>query len=155
MNPEMRNPSRNSIRTDSVFFRTLATLSALSFLCLLGCGDGRPDRVKVSGQVLIDGKPLTTGNLKFVTEGARPSTARLDEQGRFTLMCYDGDDGVVPGKHRVQVSSFELVSASKVRWLAPPQYADFRSSRLEYEITEPTDDLKIELTWGDGKPFVQ
>lgn len=120
-----------------------------------GCGDGRPTRVKVSGQVLIDGQPLTVGNIKFVPEGSRPSSAQLNAEGRFTLTCYDGDDGVVPGKHRVQISSMEIIDGSKVKWFAPRKYADFRSSKLEYEITEPTENLKIELTWDGGKPFIQ
>ncbi|TWU24561.1 hypothetical protein [Bythopirellula polymerisocia] len=128
----------------------------LSFMAvILGCGDGRPARVNVSGQVLIDGKPLTVGNVKFVPEGARPSSGAIDSNGNFTLTCYDGGDGVVPGTHRVQVSAMEVISASKVRWMAPPKYADFLTSELSYEITEPTDDLKIELTWDGGKPFVQ
>jgi hypothetical protein len=130
-------------------------------VCLLvlvltaGCSDGRPQRVTVSGQVLIDGQPLTIGNVKFVPQGARPSSAKLDNNGRFTLTCYDGGDGVVPGKHRAQISAMEIMSPTTVKWLAPPKYADFRTSELEYEITEPTDDLMIELTWDGGKPFVQ
>lgn len=121
----------------------------------LGCGDSRPTRVQVSGQVLIDGQPLKEGNIKFVPQGARPSSGRLDKDGNFTLTCYDGNDGVIPGQHQVQVSSFELVSASRVRWLAPPHYADFRTSGLRFEILESTDDLTIELTWNGGKPFIQ
>jgi hypothetical protein len=129
----------------------------LSIMALLaaGCGDSRPTRVQVSGQVLIDGQPLTVGNVKFVPAGSRPSSGKLDAQGRFTLTCYDGEDGVVPGRHRAQISAFEGVSGDKVKWFAPPKYADFRTSELEFEITEPTDDLKIELTWDGGKPFIQ
>ena len=137
---------------------TLATLFLLQCVALLlaaGCGEERPTRVKVSGQVVIDGKPLTVGNVKFVPEGARPSSGKIDESGRFTLTCYDGGDGIVPGTHRVQISSMEVLSASKVRWMAPPKYADFRTSGLTFEIYERTDDLMIELTWDGGKPFVQ
>lgn len=130
-------------------------IAAMAALTLSGCSDGRPSRVTVSGRVLIDGKPLTLGNIKFVPEGARPSSGKLDSEGRFTLTCYDGDDGVVPGKHRAQISSMEVIGPAKVKWFAPPKYADFRTSELEYEITEPTDDLKIELTWDGGAPFVQ
>jgi hypothetical protein len=133
----------------TVFIAVMATLT------LSGCSDGRPSRVTVSGRVLIDGKPLTLGNIKFVPEGARPSSGKLDSEGRFTLTCYDGDDGVVPGKHRAQISAMEVIGPTKVKWFAPPKYADFRTSELEYEITEPTDDLKIELTWDGGAPFVQ
>jgi hypothetical protein len=135
----------------------IAALAA-SAIVATGCSDGRPGRVPVSGQVLIDGQPLTAGNIKFVPNGARASSGKLDAQGRFTLTCYDGEDGVVPGKHRAQISAMEVISASKVKWLAPPKYADFRTSELEFEITEPTDDLQITLTWEGsppGKPFVQ
>jgi hypothetical protein len=135
-------------------FGTMSVLTAVALLTT-GCSDSRPARVPVSGQVLIDGQPLTAGNVKFVPVGSRPSSAKLDAQGRFTLTCYDGEDGVVPGRHRVQISSAEAVSASKVRWLAPPKYADFRTSELEFEITEPMDDLTINLTWDGGKPFIQ
>jgi len=130
-------------------------LIAAAALVASGCGDKRPDRVQVSGHVLIDGQPLTVGNVKFVPSGARASSGTLDGEGKFKLTCYDGGDGAVPGRHRVQISSMEVISASKVKWLAPPKYADFRTSGLEFEITEPTDDLKIELTWDGGKPFVQ
>ena len=117
-----------------------------------GCSDGRPERVAVSGQVLIDGKPLTVGNIKFVPKGARPSAGKIDENGRFTLTCYDGNDGVVPGEHQVQVSASKILSDTLIHWYAPKQYASFRTSGLKQEITESTDSLVIELTWGKNKP---
>ena len=132
-----------------------AHVALLLVAMFAGCGDGRPPRVTVSGQVLIDGEPLTVGNVKFVPDGARPSAGKLDKSGHFTLTCYDGGDGVVPGRHRAQISALEVIGPSKVKWLAPPKYADFRTSELEFEITEPISDLKIELTWDGGKPFVQ
>lgn len=132
-----------------------ASLLLATTVLALGCGDGRPTRVKVSGQVLIDGVPLTVGSVTFVPDGARPSSGKIDSSGRFTLTCYDGGDGVVPGRHRVQVSALEVISASKAKWHAPPKYTDFRTSEIEYEITEPTDDLKIELTWDGGKPYIE
>jgi len=42
-------------------------------LFAIGCSDGRPDRVPVSGQVLIDGKPLTCGGVTFIPDGHRAS----------------------------------------------------------------------------------
>jgi hypothetical protein len=130
-------------------------LAALGLLIFSGCTDNRPLRVPVSGRVLIDGQPLTLGNVKFVPSGGRPSSAKIDGEGRFTLTCYDGEDGAIPGTHRVAVSASKILSESKVEWFAPKKYADFRTSGLSYEITEPTDDLTIELTWDGGKPFVE
>ncbi len=51
---------------------SLILLTTLSVVVLPGCGDGRPTRVPISGQVLIDGKPLTTGAVRLVPAGARP-----------------------------------------------------------------------------------
>jgi len=136
-----------------------ATIACVtSSLCLAifaGCDD-RPTRVPVSGTVLIDGQPLTKGNIKFVPENGRPSAGKIGEDGRFTLTCYDGNDGAILGTHRVQIASNRIISDSKIEWFAPPNYADFRTSEISFEVQEPVDDLKIELTWGGRKgPFVQ
>jgi hypothetical protein len=126
-----------------------------SFTAILGCGDGRPRRVPVGGKVLIDGKPLIEGNIKFVPEFGRPSAAKVEADGRFKLTCYDGGDGAIPGKHRVQVSASRILNGTRVQWFAPPHYADFRRSGIEVEISDPVDDLVIELTWGKMKgPFI-
>lgn len=101
----------------------------------------------VSGQVLIDGKPLAKGTVRFVPQGARPSSGSLDESGHFRLTCYDGGDGAVLGKHRVQVTASEILGGEKVVWHAPRKYADFRASGLEYDVTDSTDAVVIELTW--------
>lgn len=119
---------------------------------LVGCGDGRPTRVTVSGKVLIDGEPLPKGIIQFVSEGVRPAGGKLDGDGSFTLSCYEEGDGIIPGSYQVTVVAKEMISESKARWLAPSFYADYRQSGLRYEITEPIDDLTIELTWGGKKP---
>lgn len=149
--------------TAAVYQGTLHRNVVLSLAVLLGsfggmvsgCGDGRPRRVAVSGQVLIDGKPLPGGNIKFVPQGARPSLGTIDEEGHFTLTCFDGEDGAIPGKHRIEVVSNEVLGQTAVRWYAPKKYASFLTSGLEVDITEPTDSLKVDLTWNGGKPFVE
>ena len=139
-----------------------ARRSAILLLLLLsaqvtlsGCGDGRPKRLSVSGQVLIDGEPLTFGYIRFVPEGARPSGGRLDEQGRFTLSCYGENDGIIPGVHRVEVDASESLSSTKVKWHAPKKYFRYTNSGLTQEIGESTESLVIQLTWDGGKPFVE
>ncbi len=122
---------------------------------VVGCSDGRPKRLEVSGQVLIDGQPLTFGYVRFVPKGARPSTSMLDKDGRFTLTCYGNEDGVVPGVHQVEVNGGESLSGTKKHWHAPPKYANFRNSPLTQEITESTDSLVIDLTWDGGKPCTE
>jgi hypothetical protein len=134
--------------------RRRAALAVLLLALLSGCSD-RPSLVHVSGKVLIDGQPLTMGNIKFVPEGARASWGKLDQNGGFTLSCYEHHDGAVPGTHRVQISAQEVLSGNKAKWHAPRKYADFRTSELSVSITEPTDDLTIDLTWDGAKPFIE
>ncbi len=125
-------------------------------LGVTGCGDGRPTRVPVSGIVLIDGKPLKRGHIKFVPETGRPSLGNIESNGRFVLTCYDGGDGAIPGVHRVQVSANRVISNTKIEWYAPTKYADFRTSELQVEVTKPVEDLRIELNSGGQKlPFIE
>ena len=141
-----------AVRSVEFDCRVLASIACLVIVAV-GCGDGRPTRVPVSGRVLIDGKPLAKGMVRFVPQGARPSSGRLDESGQFRLTCYDGSDGAVLGKHRVQVTASEILSGEKVVWHAPRKYADFRRSGIELDVTEPTDAIVIELTWaGEQRP---
>src|SRR5690348_8737102 len=74
-----------------------------------GCGDGRPTRVPVSGQVLIDGKPLTFGYVRFAPADTRASTGSLDSQGHFKLTCFQPGDGAVFGLHQVTVMGQEPI----------------------------------------------
>ena len=120
-----------------------------------GCGDGRPDRVPVSGTVLIDGQPLKHGYVRFVPTGARASGGEVDGSGRFSLTCFEPGDGAVLGTHRVEVMTRERLTETKSLWHAPKKYADFKSSGLTQEIDGPSDSVEIHLSWEGGKPFVE
>jgi len=134
------------------FRRLSLPILAILLTVFTGCGDNRPDRVPVSGRVTIDGTPLTYGHVRLVPDNARPSGGRLDAQGRFTLTCYDGQDGAVPGHHRIEVSAGEM-QGSKMHWHAPKKYNSLATSGLDTTIGGPIDDLEIKLTWDGGKPF--
>lgn len=136
--------------------RFLFPFLCIAVFCSAGCGDDLPERVPVSGQVLIDGEPLRTGYIRFISSGARPSTGKIGEDGRFTLGCFEADDGAVIGTHRVEVSAQEPLSETQTKWYAPKQYAAASTSGLTQEIAEPTDSLVINLTWdGQAGPFVE
>jgi hypothetical protein len=126
---------------------------AAGLTIVVGCSDGRPSRVPVSGKVLIDGQPLKYGFVRFLPANTRGSGGALDENGRFTLTCYDPNDGATLGVHRVEVSACEGLSATKFRWHAPKKYAAYSTSGLQQEVIGPADNLVINLTWGGGKPF--
>lgn len=126
-----------------------------AILGAIGCSDGRPERLPVSGQVLIDGEPLTHGYIRFVPEGGRPAGAKLDDQGRFTLSTYGKYDGIIPGIHQIEVDGSEELSSKKKKWHAPKKYFSYSTSGLKETINEPTDSLVINLTWDGGAPFVE
>ncbi len=131
-------------RPDSRPFASFAGL-LLALIAMTGCNDGRPARVPVSGRVLIDGEPLTQGYVRFVPGNDRPSTGQIGPDGRFTLGCFEADDGAVTGKHRVAVIANEAINESTMRWIAPEKYADYANSGIEVEITGPTDELEINI----------
>jgi len=137
--------------------RALQTLLPLLLLVSLfaGCGDGRPRRVPVAGQVFIDDKPLTTGFVRIVPDNMRAATGTLDSEGRFRLSTFDPDDGCVPGTHRVEIVAKKTITQSEFLWLVPPKYQSVETSGLTVTIDGPTDNLRIDLTWEGGKPFVE
>jgi len=137
--------------TSHVFL--VATTAML--IATAGCRDSRPERVPVSGQVLIDGKPLGYGFIRLVPEDARPATGELDADGRFTLKTFEDGDGAVLGTHPVMILAAEQISARKQRWHAPKKYSDAKTSGLTATIDGPTDSLLIELSWEGGKPFIE
>ncbi len=128
-------------------------IAALS--CSLGCGDGRPTRVPVSGRVLIDGEPVVHGNIRVFPQNARAASGQLGPDGRFELTTYDKGDGCVLGTHVVTVNALEPINANSQRWHAPHKYRDVGTSDLTLEVTEANDAVEIQLTWDGGKPFIE
>lgn len=122
------------------------TALCLTVAIVCGCNDGKPERVPVSGVVLVDGNPLTQGTITVYPTGARPSLGKIGADGHFELMSYKPGDGVVLGTHAVSISAEELVGEEKIKWHAPKKYANPRTSGLSITVTESRDDVKIELT---------
>ena len=153
---------RLSDRVDALFSVSLFSLVCLSLflsLFLIGCGDGRPSRVKVSGFVTVDGEPLKFGSVNIrPAAGGRSASGSLDSNGAFIVTMYEKGDGLPPGSYRVAIKATQWVSDGVQRWHAPKKYADHENSGLTVEISEPTSDLTFDLTW-DGekrsKPWVE
>jgi hypothetical protein len=132
----------------------LGVLSAT--MILPGCSDGRPARVPVAGKVLIDGKPVGIGAVRFTPADGRPATGELGPDGSFRLTTFDLADGAVVGTHTVTIHSTEELSPTQLRWNVPKKYQMAGTSGLTQKIDGPTDSLTIELTWGGEKgPIVE
>lgn len=140
----------------SSFRHCVAALSLL-FLSTLGCNrqPARPKVVKASGIVVVDGEALESGYIQFIPENDRPASAKIGPGGKFVLETFENEDGCVPGKHRVTVSSVDETDKTVRKYKAPPEYADLLTSKLEMQVDEPTDALLVRLTWGGRKPTVE
>lgn len=134
----------------------LLLLVGLAMVASVGCNDQPQGFVPVAGQVLIDGQPLTKGFIRFAPEGGRGSLGAINSDGQFTLGSYAADDGALVGVHKIMIVAREQITDTSAKWYTPKEYASFQTSGLTAEIKEPTDALKIELTWGDQKgPFIE
>jgi hypothetical protein len=133
--------------------RAAFACAPLVIALVAGCGDGRPTRVPVSGQVLIDGQPLAEGYLRVHPAVNRAATAQIGPDGRFTLSTYDFGDGCVVGQHLVTVTGSKWINRQTVRWFAPKKYASGAKSGLTIDVSGPTDSAVIQLSWEGGKPF--
>lgn len=138
----------NANRSWPVLISAFVFTSALSS----GCQKHQTyEKVSVSGRVLVDGSPLTIGYVRFIpTSGGRPAVANVGADGRFDF----GDQGVVVGKHRIEVVASEQVGATGYRWHAPAKYASYATSGLEQEIAQPTSNLSLNLIGDGAKPTV-
>lgn len=131
------------------FFASLILLLSCLFLST-GCGDGRPKRYPVQGVVTVDGKPLSgefVGSIRLIPlSGGRPASAQLDSQGRFTLGCYDSDDGCPAGDYKVEVNVSEQKNF-RMRYLVPPRCWSHRTSDLTTRIEGKNPSLTINVEW--------
>jgi hypothetical protein len=98
--------------------------------------------LRVSGTVLLDGRPLSEGSVLFLPERGAAAIGVIDQQGRFTVRRHDGR-GLLPGRYRIAVLSLPHTTRSRV---IPERYSKVETSGLLEDITEPTDGLAIHLT---------
>lgn len=144
----------NHYRRHRVSFEFLFILTS-TLVGVVGCGHNRPECTPVSGQVLIDGKPLAGGFIRLYPTNARAASAEIGPDGCFTLKTFEAGDGAVLGVHPVSVSWIEDLSDTKRRWRTPKKYADPTTSGLTVSVDKTTDTLTVNLSWEGGIPFVE
>src|SRR5690606_587041 len=88
--------------------RTALTAIGALLVSLAGCDGGEFSTAPVSGKVVMNGQPVTEGNITFspIAEGnselsGKPASGDIGSDGTFTLSTYGENDGAVVGKHRV------------------------------------------------------
>lgn len=86
----------------------------LSFIAT-GCGgaasDDTPELGTVSGTVTLDGSPVPKATVTFKPEaGGRPSSGTTDDQGYYELQYSLNNNGAVPGKHTVRITTATTIT---------------------------------------------
>jgi hypothetical protein len=136
--------------------RSRWTLAIIGVTLIAGCQKSHPDMVPVSGQVTIDGQPVTHGQITVMPEGRRASIGKLDAEGRFSLSCFAAGDGAPIGTHIATVTAVEALGEHANRWHAPKKYAS-KSGGVWVVIDGPTKELNVPLSWANESeraPFV-
>lgn len=86
-------------------------IAILLVTATVGCGkqDG-PELAAVTGQITLDGEPLTRVNLRFVPEqsGGSPSFGGTNASGQYKLLFNAKRQGAMPGKHLVEIEPASL-----------------------------------------------
>jgi hypothetical protein len=118
---------------------TCKLVSCLFVAVVMGCAEKGPELTEVTGRVLLDGKPLTTGSVVTLPTQGRGARGTIDAQGNFTLNTSDKGVGASPGKHQVAVIAMELADnpspEAPRRSLIPQKYSSAETSGLFIEVT--------------------
>jgi hypothetical protein len=132
----------------------LCVLALIALVQFTGCGKGGIATVPVSGKVLSNDQPLTTGTLTFKPEvpaaGQPDSVGSIKEDGSYTLSTGD-KEGVPVGKYKVLVRSTVPSKAgdpySLPKSVIAEKYGDANKSDLKVEVTASSSpgayDLKL------------
>ena len=163
--------------------RSLSLLAATLALAIPACSDPNDafgKRYPVSGQVTYNGQPLAKGAITFVPEAGAGATGII-EDGSYTLSTGGDQDGALPGKYKVMISSkedsaelaraeFAKVSKRKVseittvprdflanaagaaRSLIPLGYGDVRTTTLTAEVKAGSNTVPFALTDAAAPP---
>lgn len=131
---------------------SLGLVVAATALVVSGCGR-HPS--KLSGEVVLDGKPLTTGVIMLSPARTGPSAyAEIKPDGSYELKT-GSEKGLEPGEYVVTVAAnepgpaqpeSETGAAPAIQPLmTPPKYADVGTSPLRITVKPGRQKLSIEL----------
>ncbi len=137
--------------------RTAAAGVALILLVLTaGCvedGPERPATQPVTGQVILQGRPIAGAtvvfNAKTPTPGFHSAQAQTDAQGKFKLRSFQPEDGAPVGQYAVTVSLDKYIEKNGDFVLAPspvpPRYSTPQATPLVAEVIEGPNHIQLRI----------
>ena len=122
----------------------------LAIACWLptGCSPGYPEASPVVGRVTVNGNPLSSGEVQFLSSDGLVATGRIDPDGTYRLTTLQPDDGAMPGSHRVSIKSQQSsgLGIDSLLEPVPSRYADPKTSGLTARVTDGMNRINLELT---------
>ena len=111
-------------------------------LSLAGCKSEPNEKLwPVSGTILVEGKPVPTGNITFYpdrpkgNETQHQPMAVIDAEGKFELFVPGGKKGAPAGWYRVVVYSVDDPQPMKPnKYFVHKDYADVETTPLKIEV---------------------
>lgn len=131
--------------------RKLLLFLVLTSVCA-GCGPKRPTTAPVKGKVLLDGRPLTTGNVGTFPTAGRGAHGDIQPDGTFELHTYSKNDGALLGKHKVGVVAYDTSGPKGPespygKLLVPQVYTNPETSGFTIDVQPGgIDDVVLEMT---------
>jgi hypothetical protein len=111
---------------------------------LAGCGSDRPKTIPISGHVTFNNQPPGEGGELYFTPtkaadgyNKRPANGAFGPDGKYRVMSWAPDDGLVPGHYTVSVVPRDLAKTA-----IPTKYHQSGTSGLEVDV--PADESEIE-----------
>lgn len=127
-------------------------LAVFILVCVAGCGKDNSLTKQVRGQVTFQGAaPPAEGQITFApidaapTYPRRPASGDFDKTGAFNLTTFTKDDGVIPGKYRVNINCWREPPTLKTKLSANYVSADFKfEATIDEKADEPVE-LRIDV----------
>jgi len=120
-------------------------LGLFSLPALTGCGE---QTGTVTGKVLFDGKPLSRGQVTFISDSGTPRPAVIDHDGKYTLQ-------IPPGNFKITVSvpAFKPLAGGRVQQMDPAKFQASGPVVDAKERNKETPDIPPEYTLREKTPL--
>jgi hypothetical protein len=139
-----RTMPRCVIPSDALRLPGFVVCLAVLGLLAPGCGRGGLETAEVTGRVTVNGQPLSSGTVAFMSPQGPVAKGQINSDGSFRMDPYDpsAGKGVVVGRYEVIISAPDPKAQAAVKGhdygsipsLIPERYTVAATSGLSFEV---------------------